>query len=350
MKHLVVSMLLSMAACSVGVVAVKAQGKPVFPAGVPVVQVPFADDNLNFQKLGSLHMNLSMNGGEPHGFQIDTGSVGIMVGADEIPHFDGKGEPGEITYSSSGVHLMGVWTMVDVRFEDAKMPDGSPVVAHMPVLAVTRRECLGTGVNAAKCSPGPGHPHMLGIGFGRGKGDDYASLQKNAFLMLNAMQKGMMRRGYILSPRGVQLGLNAESVDAGWKWQKLEARAAKIPDSYNGPPDWETAAGTIEVDHKLLPMGTVLIDTGLTNMMMSSPGAPKDGDVPDGVPITVHLLGNQLTYSFAAGDAHDPETPRRVSWRAPHDKTFVNTGLRALSHFDYCFDDDAGYLGLKYRP
>lgn len=350
MKRMDVCALLAAAVCGLGAVGVQAQGKPVFPAGTPVVQVPFGNERLSFQKLGTLYMNLSMNGGEAHNFVIDTGSVGIMVGADEIPNFDGKGEPGEITYSSSGVHLMGVWTTVDVRFEDAKMPDGSPVVAHMPVLAVTKRECLGTGVNAAKCSPGPGHPHMLGIGFGRGKAEDYTLMQKNAFVMLNAMQKGMMRRGYIISPKGVQLGLNAASVDASWKWQKLEARSAKVPDSYNGPQDWETAAGTIEVDHKVLTMGTVLIDTGLTNMMLSSPGAPTNGDIPDGIPITVHLLGNQLSYSFVSGDVHDPETPRRVSWRMPHEKTFVNTGLRGLAHFDYCFDDDAGFLGLKYRP
>lgn len=326
------------------------QGKPVFPKEVPVVQVPFADSDLNFQHLGSIHLNLSMNGGEPHGFQIDTGSVGIMVGADEIPGFDGKGEPGEITYSSSGVHLTGVWTTVDVRFDDAKNVDGTPVVAHMPVLAVTRKECLGTGVNAAKCSPGPAHPHMLGIGFGRGSSDVYDVLQKNAFLMVDAMQKGRMRRGYVISSKGIQLGLSAETVSGDWKWQKLEPRSVHGPDSYAGPYDWETAAGTVEIDHKILPMGTVLIDTGLTNMMLSSPGAPGQGDLPDGVAITVHLLGSQLAYTFTVGDMHDPETPRKVSWRVAHDKTFVNTGLRAISHFDYCFDADAGYLGLKYRP
>src|ERR1700742_4906534 len=107
MKHIVARTLLGTIACVASAASLHAQGKPVFPAGVPVVQVPFADDHLNFQKLGSMHLNLSMNGGESHGFQIDTGSVGIMVGADEIPNFDGKGEPGEITYSSSGVHLIG---------------------------------------------------------------------------------------------------------------------------------------------------------------------------------------------------------------------------------------------------
>jgi hypothetical protein len=80
-----------------------------------------------------------------------------------------------------------------------------PVIAHMPVLAVTRRECLGTGVNAVKYAPGPGHPHMLGIGLGRGESKNYDIMQRNAFVMLNAMQKGMMRRGYLLSPKGVQL-------------------------------------------------------------------------------------------------------------------------------------------------
>lgn len=201
--------------------------KPVFPSGVPVIQVPFADDNLSFQHLNSIHLNLSFNGGPASRFQVDTGSVGIMVGADEIPGFDGKGEPGEITYSSSGVHLTGVWTTVDVGFPDAHMPDGSPVVAHMKVLAVTHKECLGIGVNEAKCSPGPAHPHMLGIGFGRGKDDEYTTALRNAFLMLNAMQKGSMRRGYTITPHGVQLGLNAESITGDWKWRSLRPVKSK---------------------------------------------------------------------------------------------------------------------------
>ncbi|MFC6645601.1 hypothetical protein ACFQBQ_08400 [Granulicella cerasi] len=131
----------------------KAPVKPTFPAGVPAVTVPYSDDALNFQHLGSIHMRLSFNGGESSTFQIDTGSTGIMVSADEIPGYTGKGEPGEITYSSSGIRLSGTWETVDVKFEDAKMPDGSPIIAHMPVLAVKLRECLGTGVNAAHCSP-----------------------------------------------------------------------------------------------------------------------------------------------------------------------------------------------------
>ncbi|MFT3971932.1 MAG: hypothetical protein QM699_00170 [Amaricoccus sp.] len=188
--------------------------------------MPYADNALNFQRLGSLHMRLAFNGGADSGFQIDTGSVGIMVSADEIPGYTGKGEPGEITYSSSGVHLTGTWETVDVKFVDAKMPDGSPVIAHMPVLAVTRRECLGTGVNAAKCSPGPGHPHMLGIGFGRGDGSDWKVQQRNAFLMLNAMQQGRMRRGYVLTTKGVQLGLSAEVLPG--RLEVAEAVAARV--------------------------------------------------------------------------------------------------------------------------
>ncbi|MDE1163153.1 MAG: hypothetical protein PW792_14615 [Acidobacteriaceae bacterium] len=329
---------------------VKPADKPIFPAGTPVVNVPFADDNLNFQKLGSLHMRLSFNGGPDKRFQVDTGSTGIMVPASMIPNYQGKGEPGEITYSSSGVHLTGTWETVDVTFEDARMPDGSPVVAHMPVLAVTQKECLALGVNATKCSPGPWGGGMMGVGFGRGKDEDWNTQQRNPWLMLNAMQEGRMRRGYVITPKGVQLGLNAETISGDWKWQKLLPRTATVPSSYPGPKDWTTAAGTVEVKGTRLPMGTVLIDTGLTNMMLSSPGAPDSGDVPDGVPIKVWLLGGQLSYEFTTGGMHDPETPRKVSWRKPHETTFVNTGLRAIAHFDYCYDSDGGFLGLKFRP
>ncbi|MFC6645602.1 hypothetical protein ACFQBQ_08405 [Granulicella cerasi] len=99
--------------------------------------------------------------------------------------------------------------------------------------------------------------------------------------MLNAMQEGRMRRGYVLTPKGVQLGLNADLMQTGdWKWQKLNSRSVEPPDDSNAPKDWETAAGTIAVAGKTLGMGTVLIDTGLTNMMVSSPVRPRAETFP----------------------------------------------------------------------
>lgn len=320
---------------------------PTFDVNAPVVMVPYSGE-VDFGDLRSLHVRLTLNGGEPHGFDVDTGSVGIMVAASEIPGFDGKGEPGEITYTSSGVHLAGVWTTVDVGFPDARSADGKPVVAHMQVLAVTGKECTGKGVNAAYCKPGPAHPYMLGIGFGRGLAKNFDAQRRNAFVMLNAMQAGAMRRGYMITPKGIQLGLNQQTAQGDWVWQRLARRAVKTPNSYAGPPDYETAPGTFEVKGHRLPMGTVLMDTGLTNMMVEAPGAPSVGDLPEGTKVRIDLLGGRLSYEFRVNET-SPVSPRRVSWRFAQRGTFVNTGLRALALFDYCYDAEDGYLGLRPR-
>ncbi len=219
----------------------------------------------------------------------------------------------------------------------------------MQVLAVTKRECLGTGVNVAKCEPGPGHPFMLGIGFGRGKGETFDAQRRSLFVMLDAMQSGKMRRGYTLTPYGVQLGLNAETVNGPWVWQKLSARGGVPPKDYTGPQDWETAPGFFAVKGDKSPMGAILMDTGLTNMMLESKGMPKEGDLPSGTPIDIYPLSGRLHYQFLVNDAANPATPRKVSWRDASRGTFVNTGLKALSLFDYCYDADGGYLGLKPR-
>jgi hypothetical protein len=47
------------------------------------------------------------------------------------------------------------------------------------------------------------------------------------------------------------------------------------------------------------------------------------------------------------GDTTDPLTPRKVNWLKPTHGVFVNTGLCALAAFDYLYDADGGYLGLR---
>jgi len=351
-KHLLCrSLMLALASIASITSAQKpASDKPTFPAGTESVLLPYTRV-VDFHHLNSLHVRMSLNGSAPQSFEVDTGSTGIVVGAVSIPNFDGKGPSGELTYSSSGVHESGVWTTVEITFPDVKMPDGRPVVAHVPVLAVTKMDCTGKGVNADHCTPNDSpNPHMLGIGFGRGPVEKFDTQLKNPFVQLDDMVNGRMRRGYIISPAGIQLGLSAETVDNSWLWQKLEPRDVKVPDSYNGPHDWETAAGTFAVRSRPMPMGTVLMDTGLTNMMLEAKGAPQSDDLPAGTPVRIYLLSGKLHYDFLVNDTTNPTTPRKTSWRAATHGTFVNTGLRSLSLFDYLYDADGGYLGLRLRP
>lgn len=321
---------------------------PIYSKVAPVVTIPYSR-HVDFDHIRNLlGVRLSINGGEPHNFTLDTGSVGIMVAATDIPNFDGKGEPASLTYSSSGVHLEGVRIMVDVTFADAKSPDGKPVVAHMPVMAVTKRTCLGgKAVNAAHCDESaPIGTHMMGVGFGRSF-DAAENQTRNPFVMLNAMQDGSMRRGYMLTRKGVQLGLSAESVGSGFVFQKLDVRPASAAPDFKGPRDYVTAPGTFVVNGKAMPMGTILMDTGLTNMMLAVAGGPQEGEVPNGTKIGIALLGGRLKYEVTVGDPAGKAVPRKVNWVNASHGTYVNTGLRALELYDYLYDAEAGFLALR---
>ncbi|MES2393995.1 MAG: hypothetical protein V4555_20330 [Acidobacteriota bacterium] len=311
--------------------------------------LPFAEpaDFAHLDK--TLKVNMRLNGGPESRFTVDTGSVGIVVSAEEVPNIDPKAKPGVLRYSSSGVELHGVWTTATVTFPDAQGAPGAVATAVVPVLAVSSETCAGSGVNSDRCQPNDHpHPHMLGIGFGRG---EKAHPEMNPFVNLREMQTGTMRRGYIITPKGITLGLTPANVSNGFVWQKLKEMSVSAETAAFNPGlrDWETAPGGFRVGSSQSPLGTVLIDTGLTNMMLAIPDNPAKGDLIAGAPVTVELLGGKLHYSFVVNDAGNPATPRKVTWvRATHG-VFTNTGLRALSLFDYLYDADGGWLALRPR-
>jgi hypothetical protein len=306
-------------------------------------QLPYAQA-VDFQHLDkTLKVRAQINGGPVGEFTVDTGSVGIVVGADDVPNIDPHAKAGELRYSSSGLELHGVWTTATVTFPDAH----GVATAVVPVLAVTSSVCTGSGINASGCHSSD-HPkiHMMGVGFGRG---EEGHPEKNPFLNLNDMRAGTMLRGYAITHQGITLGLTAEGVGDGFVWQKLAAKTVSSETRAEQPNlhDWETAPGSFRIESLKSGAGTILMDTGLTNMMLAIPDGPGKGDVPDGKTVTINLLNGQLHYSFKAADDTNPQTPRRVSWvRASHG-IFVNTGLRALAGFDYLFDSDGGWLALR---
>jgi len=286
-----------------------------------------------------IHANMSINGGEPE-----------SIGADSVPGFTPGGETGELTYSSSGRRNTGFYRMLPITFPDAKYhgpDDGKPHIATavVRVLVVTKVTCTYTGPNSAGCKP-TDHPriHMMGIGFGRGP--ERASAPNNAFISLIEMNAGTMRAGYIITHGGIQLGLTDAST-AGFNFQKLLPRDGAVPpDSAGSPKDWTTEPGSFSVNGKLSPQGTVLMDTGLNDGIFAIEGESKPAPIPDGTPITIYLPGGKYSYSFKVGD-NAVGTPTKADWSAPHAGTYVNTGLHAFNLFDYLYDADGGYLGLR---
>ena len=158
-------------------------------------------------------------GGRSYDAVMDTGSTGVVVSADKIPNIDRLPSlgPGELTYSSSGRIMIGRWVVTAMTIAGG---DGTRVTtAPIPVLAVTRIECTP---RARRCTPreAPRRTSMLGIGFGR-PADRHVlgGRDKNPFLNVmtidgDGRNAGRIRRGYIVTRRGVHISLTAANTRA----------------------------------------------------------------------------------------------------------------------------------------
>jgi len=287
-----------------------------------------------------LKVDASVNGGTPAPYTVDTGSVGMVVPASEVPNIPAGSPSGSLTYNSSGLQLTGVWATLPVSFPQAVNAAGADVAARaiVPVLAVTDSKCIGSGVNSGRCTGAV--PHMLGVGFGRGT-TERTSPAYNPFLNLTEMVAGTMRRGYVIGRAGLSLGLTSANVTGTWTMQRLDSAGTPAPGAHN---DWTTPSGGFTIGSGPTLSGRALIDTGLLDMIVEDSGLPSKGTVTTGTQMTVTLGG--LDYSFAVGD-RGPQTPTSVHYASAFHGTFVNTGLRALAHYDLLFDADGGYLGLR---
>jgi hypothetical protein len=288
----------------------------------------------------TLKVKASVNGGAVSSYTVDTGSVGMVVPASEVPNIPAGSPSGQLTYSSSGLKLTGVWATLPISFPEALNATGANVGAQatVPVLAVTEATCTGSGVNSGRCRATV--PHMLGVGFGRGTRTE-SSPAYNPFLNLTEMVAGTMRRGYIIGRSGLSLGLTESNFTGAWTMQQLTSAGTPAAGTHH---DWTMLAGGFTLDSDVKHSGRVLIDTGLLNMIVEDSGMPSSGQVADGTAMTIAL--GSVSYRLSTGDG-GAQTPTRVNYAQASHGTFVNTGLRALGHYDLLFDADGGYLGLR---
>ena len=307
---------------------------------------------VDFDKLGGMNVRVSINGGPPLLLQVDTGSWGIVVGNQDVPNLDPNAPEGALLYSSSGNGFHGVWSEATVKFLDAKDDNGNVATAVVPVLAAKLYKFTPGAVNSGKRtapseSPHP-HPRMLGVGSGRG---EETTQFRNPFVNLDEMRDGSMRRGYTITREGITLGLTADSVGQGYSYEKLNERHGKPTTWPTGPEpvakDWTAPTGYVVVGGKKHEPAAMLLDTGLTNMMIEYDEIKAQRTIAVGTPVEVHLLGDQLHYAFTVGDKTDPDAPIKVTEVHYANTRMINTGLRALANFDYLYDADGGYFGLR---
>ena len=301
--------------------------------------VPWVDSPEFSNLRHTLKVKASVNGGTVSSYTVDTGSVGLVVPAAEIPNIPAGAPSGSLTYSSSGLKLTGVWATLPISFPQAVNVTGANVGAQatVPVLAVTEANCTGSGVNSGKCRGKI--PHMLGVGFGRGT-TERTSPDHNPLLNLTEMAAGTMRRGYLIGRGGLSLGLTGSNATGAWTMQSLIDAGTPAAGAHH---DWMMLAGgfTLGSDKR---EGRVLIDTGLLNMIVEDRGLPSSGQVEAGTEMTIAL--GSVSYRFGVGDG-GAQTPSRVDYARASHGAFVNTGLRVLGRYDVLFDADGGYLGLR---
>jgi hypothetical protein len=298
-------------------------------------------------------------GGRSYGAVMDTGSTGVVVSADKIPNIAGLPSlgPGELTYSSSGRIMIGRWVVTPMTIAGG---DGTRITtAPIAVLAVTRVECMQ---RARRCTPNPAPRgiSMLGIGFGR-RHDHQAQSgpEKNPFLNIatlngNAANGEPMRRGYVVTRRGVHIGLTAASTGGDFAYIKLAA----TPDER----DWAGTPACMSVNGaKPAACGSLLMDTGVTAMYLTVPESQAPAELRTfnnvgptlvaGTKLTISIPAEdppQALYTFTVGDDLNPLAPRKLNLVGGSRPPFVNTSLRFLNGFDYLYDAEGGFVGLRW--
>ena len=291
-------------------------------------------------------IGLSFGAGEPLRAELDSGSTGIVVAAAYIPGFDqlpSQG-PGQLTYTSSGRQMIGQWVVTPVTLSGK---EGASVTTEpMPVLAVTELRCLDY---ARDCTPRqmPEHIAMVGVGFAReADRQSQSTPDKNPLLRVTGGE-GPRRRGYILSPEGVHVGLSGGNTRGDFRFLKLDRR----PDG----SDWAAMPACLSLNGAAPPAcGTLLVDTGVSAMFMTVPPAQAAGaerTLPEGTEVAVRAGAGEdgfELYRFTVG-ADSPLAPDAIHLRVAPDRVFVNTSFHLLNGYDVLYDADGGYVGFRRR-
>ncbi len=301
-------------------------------------------------------LGLAFGDGQVRRGVMDTGSTGVVVSATSIPNLEQLPDlgPGELTYSSSGRIEKGRWVMTPLTLSGA---NGASVTTRpMPVLAVSEIACTPTA-RRCRVRKNPRNIAMIGVGFAR-QHDHQAkgTPDHNPLLMVQGMgdpgMPGKIRRGYVVTRRGVHVGLDA-AVTAGFSYLKLDKSPVY--------PDWSAAPMCTSVAGKApAACGTMLMDTGVTTMYLRVPPEQLAGQtVPNGKGAVMLAPGTTLAftvpglakvaYSFKVGDFGNPVAPLDVILvqQDVNPGPFVNTSARFLNAFDYLYDADAGFVGFR---
>lgn len=313
---------------------------PACVLGHESVRFAAPDTAKNFRS--GWHLKVSIGGGQARFVQVDTGSIGFVVGRSAVgPHAAGPLAPGRQEYTSNGLILLGHYYRAPVTFEAGS---GSATTVPVALLAVERLACDPKYPKCSLRGRSTQSVGVLGVGFARKE-----KIGSNAFLQMAPMLRGDMHPGYIIARDGITVGLTAENT-RGFAFIQLS----------RGPHDWLGAPGCFGFPDR--PgyrniCGTILVDTGIASMIVSRARGLRPADIRSAIPagtaieIAAPALGRPvMQYRFSVND-RTPLSPTAIRWsNAAGNGAFVNTGRNLIRGYDYLYDAKCGRVGFRARP
>jgi hypothetical protein len=304
-------------------------------------------------------------------YTIDTGSLGTLVTARDLPTSDGihalvigPAGPGVKCYDSSNKAFFGNYYLapVDIRVTGLR---GNATVQTTPLVVLAVNELCDVDScqkldTVTNCIKQP-EIHYMGVGFDRNStaaGDLFNSPTANAFLHITDAKSGTdIGPGYILRKNGVTLGIKSST---HYNTINLTANAS-TPGDWNAQPACYTFPDLPEPNQFC---GIGLLDVGIGQMFIDLPFAQRPSGTFDSnkneVPpdLTMNVQMRSTASPVASYTYTTVQPPTSPSGPAPtysqwidDSSIFVNTGRDPLNCYDYLFAGQCGQVGFrKVRP
>ncbi|XQA71029.1 hypothetical protein ACM9XB_05900 [Xanthomonas sacchari] len=322
--------------------------------------------------------------------EVDTGSTGVVVPLSDALRsaWDASSTPGHIFYSSDSKYHPGKY--VDVPMQLGVSPDGKRAAARVDRITVLAAQCTCDVASVAQqpkplaqvpatCAGYDGSPAlssstqvlrncstisptfgMMGVGYDRG-----VDAARNPFLNLAQMRAQRMSPGYIVSAKGITLGVSQAALE-GFALVPLQRGGATA----DAPGDWQAPSACASFpgsgsDYRVC--GKLLPDTGVSYMMLNPvvpPATPASLQqtvemsghptrvVPDATQLRLDVVDAKgqsvFGYNFVVGDGK-AATPDSVQWRGPlkTPPAHINSGRHLLAAGDYAYDAACGHAGFR---
>ena len=310
-------------------------------------------------------------------FPIDTTSTGVVIGADRLPRLKlSDGNPAGWRFlSENSILLTGQIATLPITFDGAKKRQQA--ISQVPVLVVTRIvRCPGFNRdrdNGAcpikkldkKYTQRLSSVLTMGIGFGvTAPGNaSFASIPPhNPFLnvvRLTEYKRLSIRKGYVLTTRGVHLGLT-EKNSAGAVWTRLgKMTGTADPRAWAGPLVSFTSGASDESiqARAVIDVGTTQMNVQFSPQFTLPNRTISDGKTPPKISKRVRT-GTRLSftfldmrtavagYDFVVGDDKFPGAPSHVEVVTQGVVPYVSPGRNILYGFSMAFDAVRGRFGL----